>query len=198
MTNKTIFATVAAVLMATPLFASAATISIQLEPGMTGSEVSALQTFLATDSTIYPEGLVTGYFGALTEAAVKRYQVQHGIAAVGRVGPITLASINGGAIGGSDDVNAAITTSVDVSTGSNSAVVTWTSNEQVFGRVMYSTGRAFVYATSPSVQSTSGFNSFQTVTLNGLQSGTTYYYVLESNDVAGNITYTIGRSFMTK
>lgn len=66
----------------------------QLERGMSGEEVEELQEILATDSEIYPEGLTTGYFGPLTEAAVKRFQAKAGIAQVGRVGPQTLSRIN--------------------------------------------------------------------------------------------------------
>lgn len=62
--------------------------------GMSGDEVKALQEFLATDSEVYPEGLTTGFFGALTEKAVKRFQKKHGIEQVGNVGPKTLAKIN--------------------------------------------------------------------------------------------------------
>jgi len=189
---------VSALFMAAPLLASAAILSSQLELGDTGSEVSALQTFLAADSSIYPEGLVTGFFGPLTEAAVKRYQAEFGISAVGRVGPITLASINNsGGTGGTNDVNASVPNSITVTPGSNSATLAWTSNEPVFGRVMYSTGTQFVYASSPSVSSTVGFQNSQVVILNGLLSNTTYHYVLESVDIAGNMTWTIGRTFTT-
>ena len=192
-------AVLSVVLMAAPFLASASIISSQLQLGDTGSEVSALQTFLARDSSIYPEGLVTGFYGPLTETAVKRYQTEFGISAVGRVGPITLASINGNSgTGGSNDVNASVTTSVNVSPSKNSATILWISNEPVFGRAMYGTGSQFVYASSPSVSSQSGFNTSQLVTLNGLLSNTAYHYVLESVDVAGNITWTIGRSFLTQ
>ncbi|HEY4526305.1 MAG TPA: peptidoglycan-binding domain-containing protein [Candidatus Paceibacterota bacterium] len=198
MTHKINIAVLSAVFLVAPVLASAAVLSIQLEPGMTGSEVSALQTFLAADSSIYPEGLVTGFFGPLTEAAVKRYQTEFGISAVGRVGPITLASINGNSdTGGSDDVNASVTTWVIVSATAHSATIGWISNEPVFGRVMYGTGSNFVYASSPSIQSASGFNTSQVLAINGLMSNTRYYYILESVDVAGNITWTIGRSFIT-
>jgi peptidoglycan hydrolase-like protein with peptidoglycan-binding domain len=42
--------------------------------GSNGDEVRLLQTWLAKDSTIYPEGMVTGWFGSLTERAVKKFQ----------------------------------------------------------------------------------------------------------------------------
>ncbi len=59
----------------------------------TNGEVSKLQQFLAKDSAIYPEGLVTGYFGSLTKAAVKRWQTKNGISALGLVGPVTRGAI---------------------------------------------------------------------------------------------------------
>ncbi len=49
---------------------------------------------LATDPEIYPEGLITGYFGPLTRRAVKRFQKIAGIEQVGVVGPKTLSKIN--------------------------------------------------------------------------------------------------------
>ena len=50
-------------------------ISNEIGVGSTGADVSTLQTFLATNSTIYPQGLVTGTFGPLTEAAVVNWQM---------------------------------------------------------------------------------------------------------------------------
>ena len=40
-------------------------------------EVKLLQTWLAKDKKVYPEGLVTGYFGFLTERAVIRFQEKY-------------------------------------------------------------------------------------------------------------------------
>jgi len=51
--------------------------------GTTGRDVAELQTALAEDPTLYPEGLVSGYFGSATERAVKRFQVKHDIVATG-------------------------------------------------------------------------------------------------------------------
>lgn len=65
-----------------------------LARGSTHKDVAALQKFLAQDKTIYPEGMVSGYFGAASEAAVKRFQKKYGIAQTGTVGPMTRAKLN--------------------------------------------------------------------------------------------------------
>jgi len=69
-------------------------ITASLAVGSRGASVTDLQTFLAQDSSIYPEGLITGYYGSLTAAAVRRFQARYGISTVGRVGPQTRAEIN--------------------------------------------------------------------------------------------------------
>ncbi len=65
-----------------------------------GEDVKRLQKILAQDKSVYPEGLVTGYFGPLTLMAVKKFQVKYGIAkpgddGYGFVGPKTRAVLNG-------------------------------------------------------------------------------------------------------
>ena len=62
--------------------------------GMSGSEVTRLQQILSKDPAVYPEGLVTGYFGLATERAVMRYQKKHALEQVGVVGPKTRALLN--------------------------------------------------------------------------------------------------------
>jgi len=66
----------------------------QLREGMTGEDVKLLQEILATDPDIYPEGLITGYYGNLTKNAVKRFQKAAGLEQFGNVGPQTLSKIN--------------------------------------------------------------------------------------------------------
>jgi hypothetical protein len=71
--------------------------------GMRGKEVKCLQEFLKNQGfEIYPEGLVTGYFGPLTKAAVIRFQEKYkeeilfplGLRkGTGFVGPYTLSKI---------------------------------------------------------------------------------------------------------
>jgi len=66
----------------------------QLRLGMSGEEVKLLQEILATDPDVYPEGLITGYYGNLTERAVRRLQKAFCLEQVGNVGPQTLIKIN--------------------------------------------------------------------------------------------------------
>ena len=63
------------------------------------TQVKSLQEFLAQDKTLYPEGLITGYFGSLTERAIWRFQEKYNIAkkgdeGYGIVGPKTRAKLN--------------------------------------------------------------------------------------------------------
>ena len=76
----------------------ASTIARTLSSAMRGDDVSLVQRLLAQDTSLYPEGLVTGYYGKLTRAAVERFQVKHGIAVEGNpgygwVGPRTRAKL---------------------------------------------------------------------------------------------------------
>ena len=66
-----------------------------LEAGSSGEDVKKLQGFLKKFPDIYPEGMETGYFGPLTEAAVKRFQERYGIEVAGVVGPKTRALLSG-------------------------------------------------------------------------------------------------------
>ncbi len=193
--------------------AHALTITTQMGFGARGAAVSNLQAFLAEDPKVYPEGLVTGYFGSLTRAAVIRYQAKNGIPRTGFVGPITLAAISsqsfGAGIGGSDDefapiislVNATTTASTVVTSGGSatqhSAVFTWVTNEESFGRVLYNTSWPFLYAHAPSVSEGTSLKTFHSVVIPGIQPNVTYYYVLESTDISGNLSYTVAKPIRT-
>lgn len=65
-----------------------------LRRGSRDPEVRRLQEFLSAMPDIYPEGLATGYFGLLTEAAVKRFQKKFNIDAAGITGPKTRIKLN--------------------------------------------------------------------------------------------------------
>jgi peptidoglycan hydrolase-like protein with peptidoglycan-binding domain len=78
-----------------------------LELGKTGSDVLALQKLLnANGFTIAASGAgapgsETSYFGALTKAALAKYQQAHGIApSAGYFGPLTRARMKGAGLAG--------------------------------------------------------------------------------------------------
>lgn len=183
-----------------PFFAQAATLTRQLDIGMSGGDVTALQQFLAADPSIYPQGLVTGYYGTLTAAAVSNFQAKNGLANVGRVGPATLALINAsalGGIGGSSDDSAPILQPEAVVAGRTSVTMNWNLNEPAFAHVMYGTYWPFLFDNAPSVSGLGGVSTYQTVTINDLNPNTTYYYVLQSTDPSGNVNQTVGKPFKT-
>ncbi|KKT17262.1 MAG: hypothetical protein UV98_C0013G0004 [Parcubacteria group bacterium GW2011_GWB1_43_6] len=67
--------------------------------GLSHGDVRKLQEALKTDSLVYPEGRVTGYFGSLTLKAVQKFQEKYSIASsgepgYGNVGPKTREKLN--------------------------------------------------------------------------------------------------------
>ncbi|HET8581053.1 MAG TPA: peptidoglycan-binding domain-containing protein [Candidatus Paceibacterota bacterium] len=204
----------ATIIAAMPLLADAA-ITSTLSVGSSGGQVTELQQFLAQDPSVYPEGLVTGYYGSLTEAAVEKYQCKVGIVCsgspsttgYGQVGPRTAASVNartGGAgtgTGGTPttgDVYAPIMSGVTIatSTSSTTATFTWTTNEAARSSVLYGSAWPFLYASAPSASDTN-YDTMQTVTLTGLSPHTTYWFVRQSTDANGNVMLTLGMPFTT-
>ncbi len=198
-------ATVALVLVSLPSTTHAQTLSRQLDVGMSGGDVSALQTFLAQDKTIYPQGLVTGYFGFLTKSAVSNFQSRNGIDSVGRVGPITLAALNLQMPNGMSNNSAApVISSVGISASRNAAMVNWNTSELSKGVVYYSTSPLVTYERENSVDvsgsvamTDSNFRASQSVSLQGLQTLTTYYYMIYTTDQSGNVTVTWPSTFVT-
>ncbi|MEK9174985.1 MAG: peptidoglycan-binding protein [Patescibacteria group bacterium] len=65
-----------------------------LKEGSRGNNVKTLQAILAIDQDIYPESVISGYFGKLTANAVKRFQKKYGIEQAGHIGPKTLKKLN--------------------------------------------------------------------------------------------------------
>lgn len=188
--------------------ANAATLYRQLEVGMRGSDVSDLQTFLALDNTIYPQGLVTGYFGFLTKAAVSNFQVRNGISSVGRVGPITMAAINAQMNGGGDvsDRYAPVINSLNLNVSNTSATFNWNTNENASAIIYYNTVPIQMIEGSPTSAVTISGSSFlvnsnlqstHSATLTGLQTNTTYYYVVYVRDGSGNENITWPSTFQT-
>lgn len=65
-----------------------------LRLGTSGEDVVLLQEILATESSIYPERITTGYFGSLTVEAIKRFQKKHGLSIDATVTGVTKEKLN--------------------------------------------------------------------------------------------------------
>jgi len=84
---------IALLLLTTFTFGVVGTVKAQLSTGQTGQEVEDLQEVLKEDPEIYPEGYVTGYFGNLTQKAVKKLQKRCGLPETGVADEQTLKCI---------------------------------------------------------------------------------------------------------
>jgi len=196
---------------------ASAAITASLDRGDTGEQVRELQTYLATNASIYPSGLVTGYFGPLTEAGVQRFQTAQGIISngtpattgYGRVGPLTMARINSLMGSGSQyswDTVPVLSNSAVQQT-NTTATFTWMSNELTEGQVYWSTSPLqFDEATGPKQQpyvsgtlalDAGGMQNAHSVTVSNLQANTLYYYLIRGVDSGGNVTMIWPSSFRT-
>ena len=201
------------------LFISSATVpaahaqitASELSAGMSGSQVTQLQQFLATNSQIYPSGIVTGYYGPLTQAAVTQFQVAYGIAQVGQVGPVTEAKINDIMTSGFG-----LTTTVPVMTNlgvsqinPTSATVGWTTNTLTLGQVFFSTSPIqtnestgvyqipYIGGNGADSNNDTNVGMGHSIQLTGLQANTFSYYIARSIDQSGNVTMSEPMSFQT-
>lgn len=177
-------------------------ITAQLDPGARGSNVTSLQTFFADNSAIYPEGLITGYFGGLTGNAVKRFQAEYGFAQVGRVGPITLEKINSLiATGGwtTADISGPAFYNVNRNDSNTSTTFTFNTNENTNAKVVYNTSplmfnegdinsNGFGAIGGYAVNSFSNMGTAHTITVTNLLPNTVYYYTIIATDATGNVS----------
>jgi len=192
-----------------PSVANAYTLTRQLDLNATGADVTAVQTYLAQDRQIYPQGLVTGYFGTLTSAAVSRFQTSKGIQSVGRVGPITLDALNRAMSGaGNNQIVSGLASpaiyNASVNTSRNGANVNWSTDQQAEGVVFYSTSPLQATETLNSVNVSGSmtatdriFRNSQTVSISNLQPNTTYYYMIYVANQNGGVSVTWPSTFQT-
>ena len=59
--------------------------------GSSSPEIKQIQQLLASDPSVYPQGLATGYFGNLTAQAISRFQQKNGLPVTGQLDTATKA-----------------------------------------------------------------------------------------------------------
>jgi len=180
----------------------------QMDVGSSGANVRNLQSFLAGNPLLYPEALVTGYYGPLTQSAVAQFQIAYGLPAVGRVGPMTLAKINSIISSGAPlDVSAPTISNVQASGSVNGVTLSWSTSEQTNGVVYYSPDPIVVLEVNKALTApvTSGTavvdqnsSTSHSVPIAGLLSNKTYHYVVHATDLTGNVSITNAGSFTSK
>ncbi len=199
-----------------PVVVGAETLTRQLQLGMSGSDVSAVQTYLATNASYYPSGLVTGYFGQLTQTAVGKFQIARGIVnsgtpattGFGRIGPSTMSALNsmmGGVVMNTGESAPSFNT-INVNVTNNSATISWNTNENASAVVYYGTSYPSMVESSSNTGVIIGGSSVlvhtdprssHSVVIDSLNSNTNYYYVLYVKDANGNESITWPAIFHT-
>lgn len=192
-------------------FASAQTfapITAQADFGARGTNVTNIQAYLASNSTFYPEGLVTGYYGSLTRSAVQRFQAFYGIVSsgtaastgYGRVGPSTMAKMNSLILGGVStvDTSAPYLYTVNATTSTNMITMAFATSEAANARVHYDTtpirfsegdqnGDGFVVTSGQTADSDNVLRTNHSATISNLLPNTNYYYLVVVRDQSGNV-----------
>jgi peptidoglycan hydrolase-like protein with peptidoglycan-binding domain len=188
--------------MVVPSMVAADILYRQLEVGSRGADVSSLQSFLASDSSLYPSGLVTGYFGSLTRSGVMRFQARNGISQVGRVGPQTLPVINAqmgnGSTNNSPFVEAApaftglstvsvngLSAQVNVSTNVATRAVLYYSPSPIVAFESTGTSPVTVTVGGEAVQANANLQTSHTIATQTLLPNTTYYAMIVVTDING-------------
>lgn len=196
---------------------ASAAITTTLDIGQKGPQVTELQTYLSTNSNFYPSGLITGYFGSLTQGGVERFQTSYGIVSsgtpattgYGRVGPTTMARINSLMNPGTQATWDAVPflSSPTVVVGRDAATVTWTTNEATIGELYYSTfpiqseeatgPNQQPYVSGSRVTSNGGYQTSHSIAITGLTPGTNYYFLTRVVDSGNNLSMTLPTTFRT-
>lgn len=156
-----------------------------LRRGETSNEVQKIQEFLKELPGIYPEGLTTGFFGELTEKAIRKFQERYGIEETGVVDAALYAKIN--------ELRGGATSGVSVATSTVSiATSTVASSSLRFSFVYPVYGDRLIASTSQTIQwnSSEQQNTVPTVRLDLYSGGAFIETIVSSTPNTGRYEWT--------
>jgi peptidoglycan hydrolase-like protein with peptidoglycan-binding domain len=164
----------------------------QLELGTSGDDVKNIQFLLATWPDIYPEQLTTGFYGALTQKAVAKFQEKNGLEAVGRIGPLTLKKLNDFFSQNSVPVISSVN-ALPINT--DTTRINWTTNLPATTRIFYGTSASSIINGPSWTVNDKTLLKNHTIDLTHLVPGTMYYYAVWSENSLGAVASTSILSF---
>lgn len=184
--------------------------STTLKLGSKNENVTSLQHFLASNSSIYPAGTVTGYFGPMTKAAVVQFQLSYNLTADGIAGNATKNKVNSIIEAGKGiDLSAPAINNLSVVPSGKNVTITFSSNELVKATVFYDTNSINWNNWSDSVASLeiptisgtqntdSTFGLTKQFTLSNLSANSNYNYTITATDQSGNVSVIWPTTFKT-
>lgn len=151
-----------------------------LNKGTRSDAVAVLQTLLAKDAQIYPEGYVTGYYGTLTSVAVLRFKNKHDKPKLS-VESITVPHIFG----------------ITATTTKISMTVVWKTDMPTSGKIWWgSPGPLDPERMTPI--SAAGFSKNHRADFSGIiYASTTYAFIIAASDHDGNTSTTTEQIYVT-
>lgn len=159
--------------------AARADITPGLGTGSSGPQVTELQNLLSKLGLFTQQA--TGYFGAVTQAALENYQAQSGLAAVGAVTAQTSSNLNAYSAFSSNGISAA-TGGVVLTVGNSGSQVT--SIQQALYKLGYLTSAPTGYFGAATKAAISSFQRLNGLTISGTADDRTRYLLSLANNAA--------------
>lgn len=151
-----------------------------LAQGTRSDDVKMLQTLLASESEIYPEGYVTGYYGKLTIAAVERFKNKHPKPEV-RVESIAVPQIFG----------------IAATSTNTTMTVTWKTNAPTSAKIWWGSPGPLDPLRMTPISTSALAEDHQAVFSGTMYASTTYAFIIAVSDKDGNTSTTTEQIYVT-
>ena len=170
-------------------------IARDLKLGSSGDDVKALQKVLASIAGIYPEKLVTGYYGSLTEKAVGRLQVKYKLTSSGVVSGDTLKKVN--ELQSESNTAPTISALTITPLSYSSSMVSWKTDQLSTTEIFYSSAPFTTTSDKLTVKDMTLSRS-HAVEITRLSPSTKYYFTIVSANTVSHESSRAAGEFITK